>query len=252
MSWSIQDVARLARISSRTLRHYDAIGLLTPARVGSNGYRYYERDQLLRLQHILLLRELGVGLPAIAEVLDGGRDELDALRAHHRRLHAESDRLARLADTVARTIAEREGGMQMAAEDLFTGFAQKRARLEGELVERHGEQVREHFAESERRTRGWTEDDYRSVGQQWADLEARVLAQLRAGAGPEDPQIQELIDEHHAAVARFWTPTRDSYAGLGQLYVDHAEFRSRYDAQHPELAEYLRDAIAVYARTRLS
>jgi MerR family transcriptional regulator, thiopeptide resistance regulator len=251
VSWSIQDVARLAGISSRTLRHYDAIGLLVPARVGSNGYRYYDRPQLLRLQHILLLRELGVGLAAIAEVLDGGRDELDALRAHHQRLQAESDRLSRLADIVARTIAERQGGTEMAAEELFAGFAQKRAELEGELVERYGDEVREHFAESERRTRGWTALDYASAGQYWTDLEARILAQLRAGTRPEDPEVQDLIDEHHAAVARFWTPTRDSYAGLGRLYVEHPEFRSRYDAQHPDLGGYLRDAIEVYARARL-
>ena len=252
MSWSIQDVARLAKVSSRTLRHYDAIGLLVPARVGSNGYRYYDRPQLMRLQHILLLRELGVGLAAIAEVLDGERDELDALRAHHRRLQTERDRLARLADTVARTIVERQGGTKMAAEELFAGFAQKRAELESELVDRYGEEVREQFAESGRRTRGWTTEDYASAGQYWTDLEARILARLRAGARPVDPEVQELIDEHHTAVARFWTPTRDSYAGLGRLYVDHPEFRSRYDALHPDLAEYLRDAIDVYARTRLS
>jgi MerR family transcriptional regulator, thiopeptide resistance regulator len=250
--WSIQDVARLAGVSARTLRHYDAIGLLAPARIGSNGYRYYDRPQLLRLQHILLLRELGVGLAAIADVVDGGCDELEALRAHHRRLQAESDRLARLADTVARTIAERQGGAEMAAEELFAGFAQKRAELEGELVERYGEEVREHFAESERRTRGWTAQDHASQGRYWTDLEARILAQLDAGARPDEPQVQELIDEHHAAVARFWTPARDSYAALGRLYVDHPEFRSRYDARHPDLAEYLRDAIEVYARTRLS
>ena len=139
----------------------------------------------------------------------------------------------------------------MSAEDLFSGFAQKRAELEGEMVERYGEEVREHFAESERRTRDWTAQDYASAGQYWPDLEARILAELRAGTRPEDPAVQTLIGEHHTAVTRFWTPTRHSYLGLGQLYVDHPEFRSRYDARHPDLAEYLRDAIAVYARTRL-
>lgn len=43
------------------LRHYDLIGLLAPASVGGNGYRYYELEQLLRLQQILTLRELGIG-----------------------------------------------------------------------------------------------------------------------------------------------------------------------------------------------
>lgn len=58
MSWSIQQVARVPGVTARTLRYYDEIGLLRPADVGANGYRYYDREQLLRLQQILLLREL--------------------------------------------------------------------------------------------------------------------------------------------------------------------------------------------------
>ena len=59
--WSIQQIAKLAGTTSRTLRHYDEIGLLKPSRVGSNGYRYYDGAALLQLQRILLLRELGLG-----------------------------------------------------------------------------------------------------------------------------------------------------------------------------------------------
>jgi len=80
MSWSIAQVARMSGTTSRTLRHYDAMGLLPPAYVGSNGYRYYERDQLLRLQEILLLRELGLGLDAVGSVLDEPGDRLAVLR----------------------------------------------------------------------------------------------------------------------------------------------------------------------------
>ena len=71
----------MAGVTSRALRHYDAIGLLAPAYVGINGYRYYERPQLLRLQQVLLLRDLGLSLEAIAEVLTGQRDRVEALRA---------------------------------------------------------------------------------------------------------------------------------------------------------------------------
>ena len=66
-AWSIVEVARLAGVSSRTLRHYDDVGLLPPAYVGSNGYRYYGRDELHRLQEVLVLRELGLPLDAIAQ-----------------------------------------------------------------------------------------------------------------------------------------------------------------------------------------
>ncbi|HWO67768.1 MAG TPA: MerR family transcriptional regulator, partial [Umezawaea sp.] len=84
MAWSIAEVARMSKVTSRTLRHYDAIGLLTPAWVGGNGYRYYEREQVLRLQQILLLRELGLGLDTVGEVLDGRHRTVDVLRNHER------------------------------------------------------------------------------------------------------------------------------------------------------------------------
>src|SRR4029453_2150920 len=93
MRWSTAEVARMSRVSSRTLRHYDHVGLLPPAHTGHGGIRYYERPQLLRLQHILVLRELGLGLDDIADVLTGGTDEVAALRRHHARLLAESGRL---------------------------------------------------------------------------------------------------------------------------------------------------------------
>ena len=82
MDWSIQEIAKLAGTTSRTLRHYDDIGLLTPARIGSNGYRYYDEPALVRLQRILLLRDLGLGLPVIAEVLDREESAPHALRSH--------------------------------------------------------------------------------------------------------------------------------------------------------------------------
>ena len=101
--WSIQEIARLAGTTSRTLRHYDDIGLLPPARIGANGYRYYDRDALVRLQRILLLRDLGLGLPAIARVLDDQRDAAPALRDHLRWLRVERERLARQIASVEST-----------------------------------------------------------------------------------------------------------------------------------------------------
>ena len=128
MAWSIAEVARMSGVTSRTLRHYDGIGLLAPAYVGGNGYRYYEVEQLLRLQQILLLRELGLGLSEIADAIGSQPGTVEALRRHHARLLAERDRLGVLARTVARTIAELEGGDPVTQpkinrpENLFEGF----------------------------------------------------------------------------------------------------------------------------------
>src|SRR5262252_4032718 len=117
--WSIQQVARMSGVTARTLRYYHEIGLLAPARIAGNGYRYYERAQLLRLQEILLLRELGLDLTRIGQVLAGERDKVEALSGHYQRLVAERDRVDRLARTVAATIENLREGTAMAVEKMF-------------------------------------------------------------------------------------------------------------------------------------
>src|SRR5690606_38706065 len=98
MSWSINEVARYSGVSSRTLRHYDAIGLLKPAWTEPSGRRFYEWEHLLCLQRILVLRELGLGLDAIGDVLAGQDHDstVDVLRRHRYWLLSERERLDRL------------------------------------------------------------------------------------------------------------------------------------------------------------
>lgn len=252
MAWSTAEVARMSKVTSRTLRHYDDVGLLKPAYVGSNGYRYYEQEQLLRLQRLLLLRELGLGLTAIAEVLDGQSDRIAALRHHEQWLHSERKRLGRLADTVSRTIQQLQGGEQMTAPELFEGFAERQARQEADLVDRYGEGVREHLRAAEKVTQDWTKQDYLDAQRRSDGLDDKVLAVMRSGATPDSAAALDVMAEHYNSVAQFWTPDRTSYTGLGHLYVDDPEFKARYDAKDPGLAEYLRDATAAYADKRLS
>ncbi|MGW4109455.1 MerR family transcriptional regulator [Actinosynnema sp. NPDC004786] len=252
MAWSIAQVARMSKVTSRTLRHYDAIGLLEPAWIGGNGYRYYEREQLLRLQRILLLRDLGLGLDTVAEVLDGRHREVDVLRNHARWLAAEQERLAKLARTVSRTIEELEGGDEVKLEELFDGFdADRQARYEAELVERFGEGVREHVDESKRRVRGWSKPDAAEFQAEWRAITDAYAGLFDAGVAVDSPQALEVTDRHHRWINRSWTPDRESYTGLGRLYVDSPEFKAQFDAHAEGFAEYVRDAIAAYASARL-
>lgn len=245
----------MSHVTSRTLRHYDDIGLLPPARIGSNGYRYYDHEQLLRLQEILLLRELGMDLTTIATVLDGERDQIDALRQHHQRLIQEQSRLQRLARTVANTITQLEGGATMPTEELFDGFSitpDTLANLETAAVERSGEDVRPYFDDIRQHAQNWTEDDYRTAQAEAADIEQRLVALLLANVPADDPRVVAILDEDYAGQSRLWSPSKDTYAQLGQAFVDAPELRAHLDARHPRLAEYMRDAMVAYASTRLS
>lgn len=251
MAWSIAEVARMSKLTSRALRHYDDIGLLAPAYVGSNGYRYYEREQLLRLQEILLLRELGLALDVIGQVLDGEQDRIAALRSHEQWLRREGARLDRLADTVARTVAHLGGATQMTAEELFEGFAERQAKMEEDLVDKYGDGVREHFRTSRAATEGWTRADFAAAKAAGDALDTRLAATMRSGAQPGSQESLAAVDEHYRSITQFWTPSTESYAELGRMYVDNPDYRAHYDAVDPELASWLRDAIAVYAEQRL-
>lgn len=246
MAWSTAQVAKLSTVTSRTLRHYDEIGLLVPAWVGGNGYRYYEAEQLRRLQQILVLRELGLSLDTIAHVLDGQTDELAALRQHHGQLMAEAERLGRLADTVSRTIRHLEGGDDMPAEEMFDGFEHNP--YEEEAKQRYGAEVVE---ESTRRVKGLSRERVQQIQQDYSSALESLAELLRAGTPVKDPRVQDAIDGHYRWVSNFWTPNRDAYIGLGNLYVDDTRFTENIDKTQPGLAAYLRDAMAVYAQARL-
>ncbi|GAA0625800.1 MerR family transcriptional regulator [Kutzneria viridogrisea] len=245
----------MAKVTSRTLRHYDRIGLLVPAWTGNNGYRYYEQEQLLRLQRILLLRELGLGLNQVAEIVDARHDQVAALRQHHKWLLREQERYARLAATVSETISQLEGGNEMAADRLFEGFdvdSERQKEYEAYLRARFGEGVQEHLDESKGRMRDWSDQQKSEFLAEWPAILRRVAELAEAGVAVTEERALDVLAGHYAFVCKAWTPNKHSYRGLGEMYADTEEFRSQIEAVRPGLAEYLRDAMAAYAEARLS
>lgn len=236
----------MSGVTSRTLRHYDAIGLLAPARVAADGRRHYGRKELLRLQRILLLRELGVGLPAIGEALARVGSEAAVLRRHRDRLVGERDRLARLVRTVEDTIESIEGGADMAAETLFEGF--EHAPYEAEARERWGDEAVDESWRNLRALRGEDADLARNGFQR---VHAALAPLLAEGVAVDDPRVQELIALHCRVLRLFWEPSAEAYRTLGQVYVEDERFRRSIGGGNDALVEYLRDGMAVYADTQL-
>ncbi len=247
MDWSIQDIARLAGTTSRTLRHYDDVGLLKPSRIGGNGYRYYDQAALVRLQRILLLRELGLGLPAIAEALDGQRDTRLALSNHLTWLRQEQQRLARQAASVETTLRKLERGEQLMAEDILDGF--DNSQYEQEVVERWG---RKAWDDGQRTWKGLSKAEQRALMAEH-DAVAQALAQAhQRGEAPGSDAVQALVRQHHAWVSRAWTPHREAYIHLGEMYVADARFTANYDKHGEGTAAFLRDAMRLFAEKNLA
>ncbi|MFE1902100.1 MerR family transcriptional regulator [Streptomyces gardneri] len=252
MGWPIAEVARLSGVTARTLRHYDEIGLLPPAGIGANGHRYYEEHQLLRLQQILVLRALGVGLPEAGRILAEEIDEVDALRGHHRRLLAERDRLEALAGTVARTIAEleqsRKDGTPMTAinrpENLFEGI--RPSQYQESLRDFPG-----HAEEVARRVAAMTPQDV-EAGQRERTAQMILLAELMATGHPADAEpVQAQTDAQYRALTELRPVSAEEYRAIGRSCVDNEAWRAAYETIAPGLAAYQRDAIEAYVTHRL-
>lgn len=248
MAWSIAELARTSGVTSRTLRHYDAIGLLAPAWTHQNGWRYYEREQLLRLQQILLLRNLGLPLDTIGELLAlaGGSEAIDVLGKHREWLLAEQERLGRLVRTVDSTIENLRKGGEMTPKQMFEGFEAKH--WEAEVRQRWGDDA---VAAVKRRTESWTESDAEQARTGYTRVHEGLAPLKAAGVPVDDARVQELVALHHQTVSLFWTPGASAYRGLGQMYVDDERFHEAVGGGDHALVEYLRDAINVHADTRL-
>lgn len=250
--WSIQEIAKLAGITSRTLRHYDDTGLVPPSRVGGNGYRYYDADALVRLQRVLLLRELGLGIPAIAEVLAGERDDAQALELHVAWLREERRRLDRQIASVEITIDTLRGGGTPMAEQMFDGFDHTQYR--DEVEERWGKDA---YARSDAWWRGLGADEKAAFQQRVARLASDWADAAERGADPAGDEAQALAQRQFEWLRGVpgtpgggsTGPTKEYFTGLGDMYVADPRFAQNYGGTSG--AEFVRDALRVYADRNL-
>ncbi|NSC19852.1 MerR family transcriptional regulator [Streptomyces albus subsp. chlorinus] len=252
MEWTIQELAARAGITSRTLRHYDRVGLLAPSRVGPNGYRYYDAGAVARLQRILFMRRLGMGLPAIAEVLADEVDTRDGLRAHIADLEEERDRLDRQIRSARHTLEALEAGAEPQMDVMLAGFNDH---YKEEVISRWGERA---FQVSNDWWHSKTLDQQRAWKRAAEDLVAAWVAAARDGVSPASEQAQSLAARHVQWLSQIpGTPTAEGdrecsiamVKGIGDMYVDDPRFTGMYEDAAG--AAFVRDALHVYARTRM-
>ncbi len=251
-TYTVSELAELAGISVRALHLYDEIGLLKPSRVGDNRYRYYGEEELLRLQQILIHRELGLSLGEIGAVLDDPAfDRLETLVKQRDRLEIEARRYRRMLKTIDRTIAKLKGEKAMKDRDLYSGVVspQKQAEYEVWLVERYGECVRAEIEASKVEAQSMASPDMAGVMQDLKPIEDALVEAMRGGMPPQARALDPLIERHRNWVAGAWDKpcTPDAYAKLADLYEAHADFLARYEALAKGFGAWLPAAMRAWA-----
>lgn len=252
MEYTIQQLASLAGVSTRTLRWYDQKGLLRPGRNAENGYRLYGPAEVDRLQQILFYRALGVELARIGAILDDPSfDRLEALRGHLNALRTERDRIDSLIRTVRQTITAEERKEHMSDQEKFEGLKRK---LVDQNEADYGPEARSRYGdgpvdEMNRKLMSLTPEQY----ERWTSLDReirdRLAAAVRSGADPAGEEGQAI-----AALHRDWlsctskTVSPEMHAGLADLYVQDERFTAYYDRDTGGCAAFLRQAVHLWLK----
>ncbi|WP_287432428.1 MerR family transcriptional regulator [Maritimibacter sp.] len=241
---TVGELARVAGVTVRLLHHYDQIGLLRPAHVAANGYRYYRRAEAERLQEILALKAGGVPLDEIGAMLDG-QDRLARLIAHRARLEAEAARVTGMIETLDATIETERKGRRMALENLYWPPApEEQAAHEAWLVETYGDWMAEAIAASKSHL---AHAPMGMDGKMDAlrEIEGALVAAYEGGVSPERADVAA----HRDWVAGMWGRpcSPEAHAGLAEMYLSHPDFIARYEALSPGFSQWLPAAIKAAA-----
>ena len=241
--YTVKQLSTLAGVTPRTLHHYDQIDLLKPETVGENGYRYYGETSLLRLQQILFYRELGFSLDSVRKMLSRPEFQiLDALEVHRVSLQGRMRRLERLIQTVDKTIQHLKGESNMSPKGLFAGFSE-------EQQEEYARQAEKKYdpktvRESNRKWKSYSAEKKQAILDEGKQVYVDLVAAMPKGAA--SPEAQACVERWRKHMDYFWTPNLDQLLGLASMYGQSPEFKANFDAMHPDLAEFMREAVTVY------
>jgi len=256
MAYRVKELAKLSGVSIRSLHFYDEIGLLKPAYVGEQGYRFYQEKQLLLLQQILFFKELGFELNAIKKIMgQSDFDLMQSLEQHRKVLMHKKKRMQELIKTVDKTLQRLKGKDKMKDQEMYYGFRPaKQDEYEQYWID-SGRVTKEQVAHGHERLKGLSKGDWQQLIREGEDINAQLVKALELGLKPDSDPVQELVARHHKMIRFFWEPQikadKERSIGLGQFYNEHDEMRTHYDKFHPKLAEFLAKAIKIFADKNL-
>lgn len=251
MEYTINQLAKLSGVSTRTLRHYDKIGLLKPLRLQSNGYRIYGDAQVDSLQQILFYRALDVRLDEIKEILNAPDFDLEkALNSHLSALEARKEQLEILISNVTRTLTSLKGETMMNNYEKFEGFKKEQI-LKNEAA--YGQEIRSRYGDDtidscNARLSDMTEETWKTA----ESLEQQIkltLAEAAATGDPSSVPARRLCELHRQWLMLYWPEdlySKEAHLTLAESYTADPRFNAYYEEAALGGAKFLRDALTAY------
>lgn len=234
--WSISQVCQATGLTTRTLRHYDAIGLLKPQSVIKH-VRFYSQDNLLLLQRILTLRQLGLSLDAIAQLISQPETQAAVFEQQATNLRGQIARMQQMLESIELTQLRIQNRENIVIEESFNGFDENPYAAEAQA------RWPQQFEQSQRKIAKLPKAQQQEIMQQHTDVATALAALFIAGATPSDEPVQVQIAKHYRWICNFWIPSREAYINLGRMYVADERFAANYNKYAPGLAQFICDAI---------
>jgi DNA-binding transcriptional MerR regulator len=241
--WSIQELAKISGTTSRTLRHYQSVGLIMPVRLGANGMRYYDDAALGALLNVLVLRRLGFSLERIKTIREGETDLVAALESRVLELSALEEQVQRQIRSVQLTIDQLTNGDTPMSADNFDGF--DNSVYQEEVEERWGKEA---FATATKQWNSLSEEQQRAHHQEHLDIALEYKRLAESGVAAEAPEAQAVAARHVTWLGLFTEPSAEYVLGLGEMYVADPRFAANYHGH----AEFVRDALKAYSQEHLA
>jgi MerR family transcriptional regulator, thiopeptide resistance regulator len=255
VAWTVGETARLARVSVRTLHHYDQLGILSPSARTDAGYRLYDADDIERLHRILVFRELGFSLDDVGRILsDPGFDPTEALRAQRSLLAQKAERTNEMIEAIDAALAAAQGGTPMTDQErsemfgeLFDGFDP--ADYEDEVQERWCDT--DAYRQSAARTARYTKADWQKIKEEGDANTAEFIRLMDEGVASDSPAALAAAAEKHAQLERwFYDAPLPMFANLADMWVNDPRFKKSIDKPRAGLAEYERDAVKAWVASQ--
>jgi DNA-binding transcriptional MerR regulator len=239
---TVGSVSELAGVTVRTLHHYDEIGLLSPSERSDAGYRLYSLEDLMRLQEILVWRQLGFPLDEVKALLDDpAHDRRTALTRQRQLVEHELDRLGAVRRALDAALDAHANKTKLKEQDMFEGFDP--TEYEDEARERWGDT--DAYEQSARRTAGYGESEWRQIKAEADTIVEDFTALFAAGEPPSGERARAVAERHRQHISRWFYPcSAEMHRGLGEMYVSDDRFAHNYEQHAEGLAAYVRDAIA--------
>lgn len=249
MEYTIQSLASLAGITTRTLRYYDSIKLLAPAYVNESGYRIYQEAQVDALQQILFYREMGLELAQIKQIVsEPSFNRLAALKNHLENLHTRQIQLRLLIENVNKSIKKEEGIIAMTDKEKFEGFKQQKVK---ENEESYGTEIREKYGDetvekSNAKMIGLSKEEYDAMQKTGDTILSLLEDAVHKNEDPSGVAGQKIAKLHKKWLGYTWsTYSKDAHNGLVHMYTEDERFTAYYDGRVKGCAGFLKEAVLV-------